>query len=89
MEPIQIKSHGPTYKTDTKHEAKSLRAITFVIVKVGRAISKWGAMAKIRYGYSNIGINNSLMLFQKIILHFGGTNNISVNFIPLKIIRLS
>jgi hypothetical protein len=40
------KSYEPIYKTHTKIEAKRLRVTTFAIKKVGRAITKWGAIEK-------------------------------------------
>ena len=67
-EGLQKRSHGPIYKTDTKNEAKWLRAIT-----------NWGSREKSPILLSQYMKNYHFDTALKIISHFRGTNNIFVD----------
>ena len=46
MKSNREKNSGKSTKTDTKNEAKSLRATNFCYLKVGRDITLWGEREK-------------------------------------------
>ena len=64
------------YKTDTKNEAKRLKATFFAIPKFGIVITKWGAIEK----------SKQFDRAPKIISHFGGTK---IFFVDCSFVKLS
>ena len=62
-----------------KKWSKEIKSDNFCYRKVGRAITKWGAIQKSPILLSQYGKNYHFRRVTKIILHFDGSNNISAD----------